>query len=160
MLNDFFKVSKEEVEKAKSGGIPKFEEGETPTFLIEELKENEKDGKKSLKIGTKIMDGKNEGKSYPHMVYENKSFLVNLLSCFYTEAEIMGGGFNPEDMVGRKFKARVVKSKSKKNDKIYTNFYDLEAVSDVPDMPDTVTDAEVEEAVANSGPTEADEQLF
>jgi len=133
-LSSMFKVSKEDVDNAKKSGFVEFKTGDTPVFLIEEIKEETEKDKERIIIGCSIIGGEHDGRKYSHFIYaSNKKFFVQVLGCFFTEEEIMSE-FNIEDIIGQQFTGTV-----KLNDykgKTYTNFNSLTAVSNVPEGMD------------------------
>lgn len=124
-----FKPSKEEIEKAMSGGREPlvFTHGEEVTFLVKEVKEKKKDDGSTLNvIVCDVKSGTNTGKEHAHFINENEagnSILISMFSTFLTLEQIMAG-VQVNQLVGRTLKS-VAKVKAGKNGKIWPNFYDF-----------------------------------
>lgn len=142
---DFLKVSKDDIEKAKSGGMPTFKENEEVRFLVEEVKRNEQ--KQQLIVALQVLSGENKGKKMSQFIDNNemgqKKYIAMMLA-YHTEDDLASGNCKPEDLLGKKLEsiAKMKAGTGANTGKTYTNFYDWKPVSDVPDEL-----AELDEAV-------------
>lgn len=137
LMNDFFKVSKEEIEAVENDGKLKVEKGKDYTFKIVEIKEKEKDGYKMLVVVLAEVTSKLE---YAMFVKSNsKPSLKNwmeLLKCFFSNEEI-GKGFQRTALIGKAFSA--TGDSREYNGKTYTDIKNFKAVDSVPSGVDTAT---------------------
>jgi hypothetical protein len=131
---DFFKVTKEDIDKVKENKGINFKHGDVFTMIIEELKEVTETGKEKLIVSGKIVGGEYNGRKHSIFVFKNSmSFFIDLLMCFFSEADITAGKATPEALVGKMFTSHI--SISQYNGKDYTNYRKVTAASSVPDMP-------------------------
>jgi len=157
---DFLNVTKASIEEARSSGFPEFGDNEKVTFLVEEIKE---DSANSLvTVGCKVLTGENEGKRYNHFLRDNQAsvkIFINMMAAYFTDGEIAGRTKKITDLIGKKLESVAKKSKPTPSGKIYTNFYDFEAVSDVP-AGLAQAEAIGPEAVASEGTATGDDDLL
>lgn len=145
---DFFKVSKEDIDKVKSNKGITFKHGEEFTMLIEEVKEVTETGKEKLIIGGKVIGGEHDGKKHSIFIFKNSmSFFVDLLMCYYTEKEITDGAASAEALLGRMFSATI--SISSYNDKQYTNYRKVRAASSVPEIGGSIASVQEKQVEAS-----------
>lgn len=150
---DFFKVSKDDIDKVKNNRGIQFKHGEEFTMLIEEIKEVTETGKEKLIISGTITSGEHSGRKHSIFVFKNSmSFFIDLLMCYYSEEEIMSGKASPEDLVGRSFSSTI--SISTHNGREYTNYRRVSAVSSVPELGGT--SSSVSETIAKQVESSAD----
>ena len=136
---DFFQVSADDIKKATSGDKAVFVDGEEVVFTITELKEKEINGKPSLIVQTQVKSESDESNGLGHAFFVDDSAMgmktwIKILRCFFTDDDI-AQGVDQMSLVSRQIKSTARRSPSKKDPtKIYTNFYDFEAVDDMPDL--------------------------
>lgn len=132
-----FKLTKEELEQARSGGFAQFKSGEEYTFLVKGVKEREMAGKVFDVFDCQVIGGDQDGKKHGMWFSDNQASqdsLTNLIRAFFTDEEITSEeGVDPTEIIGRQFKS-AARNSTGSNGKTYTNFYSFAEVSDVPDM--------------------------
>jgi len=138
LMNDFFKVSKEEIEAVANDGKLKVEKGKDYTFKIVELKEKERDDYKMLVVVLMEVTSKLE---YAMFVKSNskpslKSWM-ELLQCFFSYEEI-NKGFQRTSLISKMFTA-TGDLKNYDSGKTYAYIKNLKAVDSVPGMVDDST---------------------
>lgn len=140
---DFFKVTNEDIEKAKTGDKATFKDKELATFTIREFKEKVVNDKQTLIVECVVSSENTENNGKGHAFFINDSAFavktwVKILQCFYTDEQI-AQGIDPMTMVSLKFKSTA--NHSQNGDKLYVNFYEFanaELDVDVTDMPPIV----------------------
>ena len=130
MLEDIFKITKDDIEKAKSSCVCEFADKEKVGFLIEEIVIDE--AKSQIRIGCQVITGENTGRKYTHFINEKmKRTYINIAKCLWTEDEIISGSIDRSELIGIKIESTAMHNTSK--GKKYTNFYDFSPMSDVPE---------------------------
>jgi hypothetical protein len=135
-MSEFFKVTAEELEQAKTGGREKVElkDNEECNFVVEEVKEKSNDNGAYLIVALKFLDGEHEGKEYAIFVGESpnaKKVLLRLMTALFSREEILGGNLNPSYLVGKKFKTKA-KLNTADSGKVYTNWLYFEELGGAP----------------------------
>lgn len=159
---DFLTPTKEQITEAQSGGFPEFENNENVTFLIEEIKDGkDKEGNQQGIIAAQIVGGKNDKKKYSFFLRNNQQGMklyVNMMLTYFTEEQIINKTASAKDLIGKKVES--IAKKKDFNGKTYTNFYEFQPVSDVPDELGGQEQVDAIGATAADNSDGSDQDLF
>jgi len=130
LMNDFFKVSQDEIDAVENDGKLKIEKGKDYTFQITELKEKAKDDHKLLIVV--LIEAKTK-LEYAMFIKSNKKPSVKswmeLIKCFFSDNDIRNG-FQRTSLIGKTFTA--TGDARDYNGKTYTDIKNFKAVANVP----------------------------
>ncbi len=128
----FFKVTKEDINKAKESTRFEFKDGDKPILMITEIKEITETGKEKLIVSGQVLGGEYNGRKYSiYISPKQTSMMIEFLSCFYSEEQILNGEANPEHIIGQKITFEV--NLREYNGKQYPNYRRMKLATDIPE---------------------------
>jgi hypothetical protein len=126
---NFFKPTEEDLNEAMKDVVA-LKHNEEYHFIITEIKEDvDNEGKPRVVVKSSILNTDQKGKNYSLFIRSNptgKRQWIELLSCWYTQEQIMAG-LAPSSLIAKQFSS--VCKVTAKEGKEYANFYTFRSLA-------------------------------